>query len=150
MRNRFEAFVNSIIELNRYIQKIKDIEMKKFGLKASHTMCLYYLGQHREGLTATQLTVLCKEDKVAISRCLNQLFEAGLVFCVLPENKRSYRSLHYLTEDGKALVEKINSRIELIFFSGSCGISEEQRGALYDSMEIIMNNLSRYLDQQEK
>lgn len=150
MRNRFETFVSSVIELNRYIQKIKDIEMKKLGLKASHTMCLYYLGRHKDGLTATQLTELCKEDKAAISRCLTQLIEAGLVYCILPENKRSYRSLHYLTAEGKALVEKINSRIEVVFFNGSCGISDDQREALYDAMETIMNNLSRYLDQQEK
>ena len=41
MKDRFETFAGSIVELNRYLQKIKDIEMKKFGLRASHTMCLY-------------------------------------------------------------------------------------------------------------
>ena len=56
MDHRFETFSLSILELNRYLQKIKELEMKQFGLKASHTMCLYYLGQHPEGLTATQLT----------------------------------------------------------------------------------------------
>ena len=73
MDHRFETFSLSILELNRYLQKIKELEMKQFGLKASHTMCLYYLGQHPEGLTATQLTELCKEDKAAVSRCLSQL-----------------------------------------------------------------------------
>lgn len=51
MDHRFETFSLSILELNRYLQKIKELEMKQFGLKASHTMCLYYLGQHPEGLT---------------------------------------------------------------------------------------------------
>ena len=47
MDHRFETFSLSILELNRYLQKIKELEMKQFGLKANHTMCLYYLGQHR-------------------------------------------------------------------------------------------------------
>ena len=38
MRNRFESFAGDIIELNRCLQKIKEQEMKRFGLKAGHTM----------------------------------------------------------------------------------------------------------------
>ena len=49
-------------------------------------------------LTATQLTELCKEDKAAISRTLSQLSSKGLVSCELPEHKRSYRTLYYLTD----------------------------------------------------
>ena len=98
MDHRFETFSLSILELNRYLQKIKELEMKQFGLKASHTMCLYYLGQHPEGLTATQLTELCKEDKAAVSRCLSQLSDRQLVVCEQPEDhKRSYRSHYMLT-----------------------------------------------------
>ena len=57
MDHRFETFSLSILELNRYLQKIKELEMKQFGLKANHTMCLYYLGQHPEGLTAAHRTL---------------------------------------------------------------------------------------------
>ena len=62
-------------------------------------------------LTATQLTELCKEDKAAISRTLSQLSSKGLVSCELPEHKRSYRTLYYLTEEGNTVVKKISSRI---------------------------------------
>ena len=97
MDHRFETFSLSILELNRYLQKIKELEMKQFGLKANHTMCLYYLGQHPEGLTATQLTELCKEDKAAVSRCLSQLSDRQLVVCeqpeaILPVALHAYRS----------------------------------------------------------
>ena len=68
MENRFETFSGSIVQLNRCLQKIKDLEMRRLGLRANHAMCLYYLGRHPEGLTATQLTDLCREDKAAISR----------------------------------------------------------------------------------
>ena len=93
MQDRFERFVVSITELHRYLQKLKELEMGQMDLKAGYTMCLYYLGKHPEGLTATQLTELCKEDKAAISRTLSQLSSKGLVSCELPEHKRSYRSI---------------------------------------------------------
>ena len=93
MQDRFERFVVSITELHRYLQKLKELEMGQMDLKAGYTMCLYYLGKHPEGLTATQLTELCKEDKAAISRTLSQLSSKGLVSCELPEHKRSYRTL---------------------------------------------------------
>ena len=84
MQDRFERFVVSITELHRYLQKLKELEMGQMDLKAGYTMCLYYLGKHPEGLTATQLTELCKEDKAAISRTLSQLSSKGLVSCELP------------------------------------------------------------------
>ena len=111
MQDRFERFVVSITELHRYLQKLKELEMGQLDLKAGYTMCLYHLGKHPEGLTATQLTELCKEDKAAISRTLSQLSAKGLVSCELPENKRSYRTLYYLTEEGSTVVKKIGSRI---------------------------------------
>ena len=109
MQDRFERFVVSITELHRYLQKLKELEMGQLDLKAGYTMCLYHLGKHPEGLTATQLTELCKEDKAAISRTLSQLSAKGLVSCELPENKRSYRTLYYLTEEGSTVVKKIGS-----------------------------------------
>lgn len=150
MRNRFESFAGSVLELNRCLQKIKDMEMKQFGLKGTHTMCLYYLGQHEEGLTATRLTALCREDKAAISRCLNQLIQKNLVCCSLSENKRSYRTLHYLTEQGRELVCKMNERIEHALTNGGRGLSEQDRNTFYETMEHILDNLLKYLQGKDE
>ncbi len=103
MDDRFERFAVAVAELNRYLQRIKEQEMRKFGLRASHAMCIYYLGQNREGLTVTQLSQCCKEDKAAISRCMAQLLERKLVACDLPKGKRAYRTPFRLTEDGAKL-----------------------------------------------
>lgn len=149
MKNRFEAFTGSVLELNRCLQKIKDMEMKKFGLKGAHTMCLYYLGQHDEGLTAAHLTKLCREDKSAISRCLSGLIEKGLVCCSPPENKRSYRTLHYLTEKGRTLVAEMDDRITYALFHGGRGLTDSERATFYDVMERILDNLSQYLQGKE-
>ena len=75
MRNRFEEFVACAVEINRCIQRIKDQEMQRFGLRSRHTMCLYFLGCHPEGLSVGALADLTKEDKAAVSRCLGQLAE---------------------------------------------------------------------------
>ena len=147
--DRFETFVGSILELNRYLQKLKDLEMKPFGLRANHVMCLYYLGKHPEGLTVTELADVCKEDKAAISRCLAQLLERELVGGNFPENKRSYRTKLTLTESGRELVQKMYARVDAVMVGGSSGLTDTQRENLYAAMEMIINNLSRYIADRE-
>lgn len=149
MRNRFESFAICIVELYRCMQKIKDIEMKKLGLKANHAMCLYYLGKHQKGLTATELTDLCREDKAAISRTLSQLHDKGFVSCDVSDNKRSYRTSNYLTDKGKELVEKMKERIESAVFNGGDGLDDNARNNFYDSMELILSNLTKYIRENE-
>lgn len=147
--DRFETFTGSILELSRYLQKLKDLEMKPFGLRANHVMCLYYLGKNPDGLTVTQLADVCKEDKAAVSRCLAQLVEQKLVSGDFPENKRSYRTKLYLTDSGQELVQKIYARVDAAMVGGSSGLSDAQRENLYTAMEMIINNLSRYIAEQE-
>ena len=79
MFDRFETFVTTISTIHRYMQKIKSTEMKTLGLKGTHVMCLYSLGKHPEGLTATQLCRLCGEDKAAISRAITELTDKKFV-----------------------------------------------------------------------
>lgn len=147
--DRFEAFAGMIIDLNRCIQRIKDSEMKQFGLKASHTMCLYQLSQHRDGLTATQLTELCSVDKAAISRTLKQLYEKELVKCDLPENKRSYRTVYQLTDKGATLTDALNERINQVLSTGGSGVTDSSRKAMYKSLKIIRDNLEKYVEEME-
>lgn len=148
--NRFETFSGSILELNRYLQKIKDLEMKRLGLRGNHTMCLYYLGKNPEGLTVTELVQICKEDKAAVSRCLSELTRQGLVQSACPQGKRSYRTKLRLTDSGEELVQRIYARVEAAVAGGSSGMTDQQREAFYAAMEIIVDNLSHYLAQQEE
>lgn len=149
MNKRFEAFSGSVVELNRCLQKLKDLEMRKFGLRSWHGMCLYYLGQHPEGLTVSRLTALCREDKAAVSRTLAELSKRGLTVSDQPENKRAYRTAHRLTEAGQALVSQIDQRIALALAGGGSGLTDAQRETFYKSLEIITANLSGYISRQE-
>lgn len=146
---RFEAFTGSILELNRYLQKIKEIETKPFGLRANHVMCLYYLGRNPEGMTATELTEACREDKAAISRNVSSLVERGLIRGDFQENKRSYRTKLYLTEAGQSLVETIDRRIDAAMTLGGSGLTDQQRENFYEAMEIIVRNLAQYVAERE-
>lgn len=148
--DRFETFTGSILELNRYLQKLKDIEMKPFGLRANHVMCLYYLGKHPEGLTVTEMAETCKEDKAAVSRCLSQLVERKLVDGNFPENKRSYRTRLTLTPSGRELVQKIYQKVDAAMIGGGSGLTEEQREHFYTAMDIIIKNLARYIADREE
>lgn len=147
--DRFETFTGSILELNRLVQKIKDTEMKRFGLHAGHVMCLYHLGKYPEGLTVTQLAQISREDKAAVSRCLSELVRRQLVSGDFPEGKRSYRTRLCLTAQGRELVEQINSRVDAAVIGGSSGLTQLQRENLYFSLELIIKNLSRFLADRE-
>lgn len=150
MRDRFESFAVSVLELGRQIQKIKELEMGRLGLKASHTMCLYHLGNHPEGLTATQLVERCREDKAAISRSLNQLMERGLVVRETGEGQRAYRCRHYLTHQGEEMVNRIKDRIGAALSNGGNGLTPEQRETFYRALDLIRENLTGYLKQMEE
>lgn len=149
MMNRFETFAVLVADLNRCLQKIKETEMRKLGLKAGHTMCLYHLGQHREGITATQLAGFCREDKAAISRNLTQLMERGLVRRDEQGDKRSYRTLLFLTEEGLAVADRVEQMINTALTIGGEGLTDERKETFHESMEIIIANLTEYLKRQE-
>lgn len=148
--DRFEVFTGSILELNRNLQKLKELEMRPYGLRASHVMSLYYLGKHPEGLTATELVDICREDKAAVSRSVSQLVEKGLVRGDFPEHKRAYRTKLYLTDTGMELVQTFDRRINDALTSGGKGLSAQQREMFYYAMDVIVTNLSRYVSGREE
>ena len=78
MNQRFDAFVTGITVCYKYIQKIKSLEVTDLGLKGAHVMCMFYLNQHPEGLTASQLCSLCAEDKAAVSRTATAISPKGM------------------------------------------------------------------------
>ena len=74
---QFESFTAAVTRAYKCLQKIKNRETERMGLKGSHVMCLYYIGKTPGGLTAAELCRLCHEDKAAISRTLVDLTERG-------------------------------------------------------------------------
>ena len=67
-----------------------------------------------------------------------------------PENKRSYRTRLTLTDSGKELVAQIYQKVDAAMSGGSSGMTQQQRENFYATMELIINNLSRYIAGREE
>ena len=146
MLRRFEDFVSGISVCHKYIQRIKNVEMTEFGLKGTHTMCIYFLHRHPEGLTAAQLCQLCAEDKAAISRTLAVLQERELISV----GEKKYRARLVLTEAGKQLGCRVDELIGQWVGCGGDGLTDEERAMFYSTLDKIASNLKERLERSEK
>ena len=140
MISRFKEFTKGISTAYKHLVKIKSYGIKEFGIKGSHVMCLFYISEAENGLTATELCKLCSEDKAAISKALSALEEKGYVQFENEENKK-YRSKYFLTDDGKYVISKVYDKIFNAVNLGGNGLVEEEREVFYRSLGIINNNL---------
>ncbi len=142
MEKIFENFTVSVLKLNRLVQRIKQYEMREYKLKSVHVMCVYYLNEHREGLTASELMRLTYEDKAAISRALRQLLENGYV----KYDVKKYNSSITLTDEGIKIAECIRQKADKAVKAGSADFAEEERTFFYKSLAQITENLKQYYE----
>lgn len=149
MLQRFEAFTKAVSVSYKCIQKIKKYEMDTFGLKGSHVMCLFALGQNEGGLSATELCKTCSLDKAAVSRILPTLEQEGYVYANRIGNQK-YRIKHCLTEEGKKISDAINLLITGVVDRCSRGLTIPERVNFYNSFEVITQNLAEFTDEMEQ
>lgn len=142
MIDRFNIFTTTITELYKNLQRIKKREMSGLGLRGIHVMCLFRLKHNPEGLTLTQLSNSCAEDKAAMSRIVNELTELGYVTSN-PEKK--YRAPITLTAKGFEASNKVDKMIEEAVGAGGDGLTDEERVIFYRSTARISENLKKYL-----
>lgn len=147
MLDRFETFATTIVRINRYVQKIKSMEMSAVGLRGTHVMCLYSLGKAPEGLTAARLCEICGEDKAAISRTVSELVN-GQYITAGESGKRAYRARLRLTEKGRDTLTYINERVDCALDSVGEDLSDRRREDLYDMLAQIETQLRQYVDTQ--
>lgn len=147
MNQRFDAFVTGITVCYKYIQRIKSAEVTDLGLKGTHVMILFYLKAHPEGLTSSQLCSLCSEDKAAISRSVAFLRERGYVYT--QENK-TYRAPLFLTQEGLALAEHIDTVIADWVCDGGDGLTDLERRDFYSGLQRITQNLRSRIEGDPK
>ena len=149
MIHRFEDFVNLINTAYKDIQKIKSYEVKGMGLKSSHVMCMFYLGQSEFGLTSSELCDKCKEDKAAVSRNLKFLTEKGYV-TVLGDEKQKYKLRNVLTEEGKEAYGKLTVTISSAVERFSTGLTQKEREAFNRYLGKIIDNFEKFFAEKEK
>ena len=141
MIHRFEEFVGLISNIHKDIQKIKQDRMKQFGLSGNHVMCLFYLSQHKEGLTGAQLSQLMSVNKAAVSRAMAELVEKDYVFYENLEAGKKYRAVAKLTVKGFAVTEQIDGIICEVVNEIGIDLQEDERTAMYRSLKTVSKNL---------
>ncbi len=140
MNERFENFTFLILKAGKLIQKIKNIEMRKFGLKAVHVMCIYYLNRVKEGLTHAELVKVTLEDKAAISRALSTLKSKKYI----TYDEKKYNGLISLTNEGKEVADIIEKRANNAVNIVGEILTEEERNRFYQSLNSLTENLFKY------
>lgn len=141
-RERFEDFVGLITLISKEIARIKTVEAAKLGLKGSDVMCLYYLGQHEEGLTGAELAREVDVTRAAVSRTLAHLEEEGFVEVV--EERRTgsrYRAPVRLTERGRAATDEVGEIIRRVVNEAGEELGDIQRIQMYRSLNVILERL---------
>ena len=145
MEERFRTFTVLIANISRCIRRIKTEEMSDLNLKSPHVSCLYYLYKFKNGLTATELCDICKEDKAAMSRSVEYLEKEGYITCEATTKKR-YKSPFFLTEKGETAGEIVAQKIDNVLAGASIGLSEDDRLIFYRSLALISENLQKICD----
>lgn len=150
MLERFERLTLGTSQIYKDIQKIKKARMNSLGLKGTHVMCLYYLYQNPEGLTAAELCTLCRENKAGISRILSELEELAFICYEQPRAGKKYRTRAVLTGSGEKYASEITDLILHATIVGGRGISEEERSTFYRVLFQIAENLNELCEELEQ
>lgn len=137
--SRFEGFVGLIGAIEKEIQRIKTVELSRFGLRASDLMVVHYLEKNPEGLTGAELARLADVDRAAVSRMVTHLAADG--FVEVGEETTRYRAPIRLTEKGYAAMAEVNGLISQIVRQAGGGLLDEQRRSLYASLESVLGQL---------
>jgi DNA-binding MarR family transcriptional regulator len=146
MNNRFETFTLLITSISRSIRRIKTETMAQYELKSPHVSCLYYLYK-KPGMTAAELCEVCEEDKAAVSRSILFLEQKGYLAREISADKggrsgaKHYRAPLSLTEEGRRIAGEIAVKVDHVLEAVSQGVSEEERGIMYTTLERINRNL---------
>ena len=146
MDKRFENFSVNIIKMSKLVQKIKQLEVGGYKLQAIHVMCVYYLNEHREGLTASELARYTLEDKAAISRALIKLKENGYA----NYDPKKYNAAVKLTPEGEKLAQILLERASnAVNFVGR-DLTETEREEFYRVIATLSDNLNTYYEDLKK
>ena len=149
MIQRFEDFVSAVSSVYKGLQKIKNYETEKFGLRGSHVMCMFYLARNKQGLTLTEMCDKTGEDKAAVSRNLAFLQEKELIALCDDESKK-YKRPYLLTEKSKEISDELDKIIVEAVDRIGTGLTIEEREVFYSTFGKIAANLNTFCGELEE
>ena len=119
----------------RFEQECRDIPMTSAQLQIVVRL------KHREGMSQAALAGLLDIEPMTLSRHLDRMEAAGLVERRADPNDRRARRL-YITDHARSLLEPMRARVMAIYDEVQAGLSPEQRSALVESLNTIVDNLT--------
>lgn len=147
--DRFESFVILIDSVHKCISKIKHELGALPSIKSVHTLWLYELLKHSEGLTPSELAEKSNIDRSLVSREIRALHKGGYIVTEPCEGKRGYNSRIMLSERGEAAARKIAETALEIQNEVSYDIDVEALSVFYETLERLCNNLEKYNKSKE-
>ncbi len=140
--SHFELFTLTLTSILKSIKKLKDNRMSQFGLRSSHVMLIYQIGNHPEGLTPADLAESSSVDKALISRVISDLLERGFVRTVRPEG-RKYKARLCLTESGTEIADYIAATVDDIQHQVSGDIPKADLEVFYRTLSTLQDNFDK-------
>ncbi len=149
MKDRFEHFTFLISKIYRDIQKIKSVELKKYGLNGRHMMCLHFLGTNEDGLSFKELCQLCDEDKSQVSRSLTYLRKEGIIEYV-GDGSKKYKEKIRLSDKGRIAFESIDKITLDICERVYLNKDKYALDTFYQNLEQVSERISSVLEGEKK
>lgn len=146
---RFGKFVLLIDGVHKSVQKLKLKYSPAFGLKGVHSLWMYELLRHPEGMTASELAATSMIDRSLISREIKELKDLDYIKVEGDSSKRNYNMKISLTESGKQVALDVESIALSIQELASVGLEESEIADFYVTLEKIFNNLSKIADESD-
>ena len=144
---RFEQFNSLISGIYRDIQKLKAKWTAPLGMKSVHIFWVYLLKNHREGLSATELSQHSQSNRSLVSREIQELIDLGYVYVDTNAKKNRYGQKFHLTETGREVADQIAAATRDIQSCVNAGIPEQDLITLYRTLGILMENFHRLTEQ---
>ncbi|MBQ7364750.1 MAG: winged helix-turn-helix transcriptional regulator [Clostridia bacterium] len=140
--DRYALFRIYVENLSKSLQKYENSKMSSLSMRGIHALCLFQLGKHPEGMTASELSQACEVDKALISRVVAELLELSHIAHKNPQ-KTKYRSKLVLTDSGKACLRQVTHWVCDAIRDLKSEITSEELNAFFKVITI----LNRFLDE---
>lgn len=142
MQSRFEHISYLVSAIDRCIGQLEREEMEKQGYKGVYAQYLAVLSRYPEGLTASELSLLCDRDKAAVSRSVGQMERQGLLMRNVGQ-EQVYKAKLTLTSAGEQAAAFVCRRAQTAVDAVGGGLTEQQRQTMYEALEYIASGLEK-------
>ena len=146
---RFRRFVLLVDGIHKSVQKIKYNNAPDFGVKGVHTLWVYELLCHPEGMTASELAAESMIDRSLISREIEKLKEIGYIETDGNNGKRNYNTKIRLTEKGREVAARIGDIALNIQTRADADITESELEGFYSTLEKLSKNLAEIAEENK-